>query len=222
MIQTNDAWYSFLKSYEVDVAEYEGTCINSTEGGAYINGTVVMPFKDSIDKYLQAEFDPLAVIHQNITKFSIEDVKRDIEKVRSIADETITDMQNIVALCTDGVRICQEYKEELEAILRETVFSETTASRLKEIEQAVFQPQEKCLALRDTMQLFFAHVFQSFAIKHKMELVAIPEKYDNMNQSLAEAYLRQIEWYAVIGDLGNICLQSLKKARANMDSLLKQ
>ncbi|MDD4679886.1 MAG: hypothetical protein PHP79_03210, partial [Clostridia bacterium] len=57
------------------------------------------------------------------------------------------------------------------------------------------------------------HVFQSFAIKFEMEMIAIPEKYDDLDMARVEIILHQAEWYAVIGDLAAICLDSLQRSQ---------
>jgi hypothetical protein len=56
-IKTNEAWYQCIRGYEVDLAEYKGTCINCTEGGALIAGARVMPFKEAIVAYLGNVFN---------------------------------------------------------------------------------------------------------------------------------------------------------------------
>jgi len=46
--------------------------------------------------------------------------------------------------------------------------------RLSTIEREIMEYKEKCRQLHHTFQLFFAHVFQSFAIKFEMEMIAVP------------------------------------------------
>ena len=57
-VETNDNWNMFRLSYVKDVAEFEGTVINATPvkgcspGGAYIEGTVLMAFREALEKYI--------------------------------------------------------------------------------------------------------------------------------------------------------------------------
>ena len=85
--------------------------------------------------------------------------------------------------------------------------------RLSTIEREIMEYKEKCRQLHHTFQLFFAHVFQSFAIKFEMEMIAVPEKYEDPDMARVEIILRQAEWYAVIGDLAAICLNLLLNSR---------
>ena len=52
---TSESWYKFLKGYEIDIANYKGTCVNATEGGAFIEGTKVMTLKEVINEYLKED-----------------------------------------------------------------------------------------------------------------------------------------------------------------------
>ena len=52
-----------------------------------------------------------------------------------------------------------------------------------------------------------------------MEMISVPEKYDTINEACVEICLRQAEWYAVVGDLSQVCLNSLLKAKTQIDQL---
>ena len=72
-ILTSNVWYPFLKAYELDLANYQGTCINSTEGGAYIRGTTLMTFQEAIDKHLQEEYNPGEIIKRFLGSFTVDE-----------------------------------------------------------------------------------------------------------------------------------------------------
>ena len=65
-VLTSETWFKFLKSYEIDVAEYEGRCIDATEGGAYIAGTEIMTLQEAIDKHIKEDIFPLIKIEDAI------------------------------------------------------------------------------------------------------------------------------------------------------------
>jgi len=80
-IMTNQTWYSFLRAYEMDLLNYSGTCINATEGGAYITGTSIMPFEEAINKHIREEFYPRDSIRESLTIFTPRDVEQDLQQV---------------------------------------------------------------------------------------------------------------------------------------------
>jgi len=216
-IMTNRTWYSFLRAYEMDLLNYSGTCINATEGGAYITGTLVMPLQEAIDKHAQEEFYPRDTIRDSLTVFTPQDIEQDLQQVLVLTADTTKDLEQIIEYCRQGISSYEKYKDELESCLNNTENMKSIRKRLTVIEREIMEPKESCRQLHHAFQLFFAHVFQSFAIKFEMEMIAVPEKYEDQDMARVEIILRQAEWYAVIGDLAGICLQSLKKASKQLE-----
>lgn len=220
-ILTNKVWYSFLKAYEMDLAQYTGTCINSTEGGAYIEGSQVMPFKDAIEQYISESFYPLAIIKENLALFSSHNSKEDTEKVIDLIERTIVEMNAVVAECQKGIEVYEKYKIELGTYLQNPE-KPIDSNRLDLIEKEMMTPKTNCRKKHDTFQLFFAHVFQSFVIKFEVDMIQIPEKYDDLNLARVEILGRQIDWYAVIGELALICIRALENARHKIETRIEE
>ena len=219
-IRTSETWYGFLKAYEQDVAGYAGRCINSTEGGAFIQGTTVMPFHESIEKYVQQTTNPLSTIKERLAGFSAAEANKDLRAVRRLVDETIGDVEAIIGFCVMGIERYEKHKDELTELLQKTEQEvQERVGRIAELEKLLDEPKQKVRKKRRTFQLFLTHVLQSFHIKFEMEMIAVPEKYDDINKARVEICLRQAEWYAVIGDLSQVCLNSLKKAKTQIDCL---
>ncbi len=212
-IETTSTWYLFLRAYEMDVLNYSGTCINATEGGAYVTGTTIMPFEEAIDKHIQEEFYPQDTIRESLTAFTPQDVEEDLQQVMKLTADTIKDLEQIIENCRQGINSYEKYKDELESCLNNPENIRIIRKKLTAIEHEIMDYKEKCRQLHHTFQLFFAHVFQSFVIKFEMEMIAVPEKYEDPDMARVEIILRQAEWYAVIGDMAAICLNSLLKSQ---------
>lgn len=212
-IMTNRNWYSFLRAYEMDILNYSGTCINATEGGAYITGTTIMPFQEAIAKHIREEFYPRNTIRESLTIFTPQNVEQDLQQVLKLTADTIKDLEQIIEYCRQGISSYEKYKDELESCLDGSTNMKSILKRLSTIEREIMEYKEKCRQLHHTFQLFFAHVFQSFAIKFEMEMIAVPEKHEDPDMARVEIILRQAEWYAIIGDLAAICLNSLLNSR---------
>ena len=215
-ITTSKTLYAFLKSYEMDIAGYQGTCINSTEGGAYINGTRVMPFQEAIDQYIQESFDPLETIRTHLSAFSKGVAEQDYERILSLINETVKDMQEIIKNCKKGIETYEQYQKDLKQCLVDSEKLNELRDELPQIEADMLKYKDECSKSYNTFQLFFAHVMQSFHIKFQMEMYEIPRKYDDFELARVEILLRHAEWYAVIGDIGSVCLNVLLQARENL------
>lgn len=215
-VLTSTVWYKFLKSYELDVANYKGRCINATEGGAYIEGTEVMAFRDAIAAYVAYEINPLDTIKEKLAGFTDYNAKKDLINVTSILANTIQEMRKIIDLCAEGVQKCNKYEDELNSYIEGS--ANPNDIRISEIHEEIFENKHKAQREIKSYQSFFMHIIQSFEIKFTMELLTVPEKYDNKLASDAEVIMRQKEWYGMNYEIGKIALDALEKAK---DELIK-
>ncbi len=200
-VKTNSGWYGFLKAYELDVNDYKGTCINCTEGGAFIQGTEISTFKETIDKYVTESFNPLEIIKENLKDFKIED---NIEKLRDKIDKTEADIKIIIEKCVEAVDICKKHKEELEGEVKierlEILRKEIIKNRIEIVKDYTF-----------TFQKFLMHVVQPYHLKFEMETIM-------MYTEVKDFLLQFLDWYAFIGDISEIILQSLLRAKEQLNA----
>ncbi|MQL51459.1 DUF115 domain-containing protein [Desulfofundulus thermobenzoicus] len=232
-IRTSRIWYQFLKHYELDVAAYNGTCVNCTEGGAYITGTKVMTFQEAIDRYMTAEFHPLEIIHSAIAGFSARDSQRDADRVATIIEDTRRAMQRVVEECLQGLQKLAEHEPFLQEILAgEEVVKKRPSTekqsgdridykdRLAEIDREIMAHKNNCINGHPSFQLFFAHIFQSYMIKFEMEMCAVPEKHDSPEAARAEILLYHRDWFTTTGGLAGICVGLLERAGERLEQAL--
>lgn len=211
-VTTTETWYGFLKVFELDVAKYEGACINATEGGALINGTKVMPFKEAIATFIGESFDPLNTLKEKLKGFSDENAVEDAHSVLRLAEKTMREIEEIIGLCRSGIERVNTHKEKLMQWMNDYESFNTAKGAFSKIHQEIIEPKKKANELHDTFQLFLTHVFQSFHMQFEMDMVAVPERYEDFEHAKVEIALHQEEWYAVIGDISAICLNSLRNA----------
>jgi hypothetical protein len=199
-VKTNTGWYNFLKAYEVDIAQHKGRVINCTEGGAYIPGTHIASLAETLEKYALEEWRPLDTIKENLAQFN--GVAGDIEKLKGIVEKTEADVRVIIDLCIKGAGACKAHEEELKG--------ELAPERLAEIRQEIVGPRLEIQGKYvNTFQKFLMHVCQSAHLAFEMQTVM-------MHTEPAKILLQFISWYAFVGDISEICLQSLEKAKGKL------
>ncbi len=199
-VKTNSGWYTFLRAYETDVAQYRGRAINATEGGAYIPGTEISTLQEAIDKYIQEPFNPLDIIKENLIQFN--GVEDDLYKLKVIINKTEHDVREIIDRCITGAGICKKYREELEA--------GPTKEKLEEIRQEIIKPRLDIQTMyNDTFQRFLMHVVQSYHLSFEMKVTM--EYVDPVN-----IIMQFNDWYCFIGDISEICLKSLLAAKEKL------
>jgi hypothetical protein len=204
-VETTASLKLFLDSYNIDVARYSGKCINATEGGAYINKTTIMTFREVIDKYIQKPFNPLEKIRETIDKFipSPDDYK----KVEALIKKTLASFKSISELCEEGLKLFDEKADELQAMK-----DAPDTEKLDGIIKQLFDIKKQCMSCDPlSWQLFFAHVGQSFYLAHEMEMFKYYDRCDSPDKARVEIALRQREWFVVVLGLIKVCIQVLNK-----------
>lgn len=215
-INTHKTWYEFLKSYEVDISKYKGTCINSTEGGAYIRGTKVMTFKEAIDKFIKEKFYPLNIIRENAL-ISYIDKEKEIKDVLKIIDDTLIFLENLLTSCQKGMNFLDEINFELEDYLQNNrILNEHEIERINVIEKEVMTIKRELEKDRKTFQLFFMHIVQPYVIKFEMDMVAIPDYYENISFAKARIAFEQRRYFDVISGIAKKCIDMLVVAQKNL------
>lgn len=119
-VETDAVLHSFLKWFEAEIAGFTGKVINSTEGGAYIAGTEIVPLKDAIKLYIE-ERQPNFVIREYF-RYPDEKAKKErrsnMEKIIGINLAGLIDLESglkeMVNMCEKllegkGSRILEEY-----------------------------------------------------------------------------------------------------------------
>lgn len=199
-VKTNSGWYGFLKAYEMDVSQHNGTVINCTEGGAYIQGTQVAKFDEVILKHITKIFNPLEIIQENLKQFASAD--SDTERLKEIIEHTEKEVREIIDNCIKGAELCKNHKEELE--------NNPITKRFNEIRQEIIAPRmEIQTKYSDTFQKFLMHVVQSVHLKFEMETTMLCTDH-------VQVLAKFIEWYSYIGDISELCLQSLVNAKEKL------
>jgi len=112
-IKTTETWYKFLKYYERDIAGFQGTVINATEGGAKIPGTKVMTFREAIDKYISEEIDPIGTIETTLKYPKKEEIEFNIKKTIDKIDYALKYTEKVLDRFNDGLKVIEKFKKEV-------------------------------------------------------------------------------------------------------------
>jgi hypothetical protein len=215
-ILTNTTWNGFRKSYEVDIAQYKGTCINATEGGAYIQGTTVMTFQEAIERYVLEPFYPVNMIKEYTAEFSKDEADKDAQKIEGLVEQTLSDMQYVYETCKIGLDWLSGIKEELDEIRGNSLDEKKSKERIALFRSILSGYKAKVHERKENFQLFFMHIIQSFYLNFDIECNALPNRYENDTEASIE-YLRLHEkWFATIGDTAMICIDLLKTTLKNI------
>jgi exonuclease VII small subunit len=122
---------------------------------------------------------------EGLNEFTAENVTEEISKIKVIFDKTELDLESIINLCEEGLKLCKVSEVEINELLKAR--NKITTEYL------------------NTFQKFLMHVVQSVHLVYEMQY-AIEQR-------------NPLEWYTLVGDISNICLESLLQAKKKIYKL---
>ncbi len=215
-VYTNQLWQLFRTSYELALSKYSGTCVNCSEGGAYIKGTTFMRFEEAIPKYFKQPFFPLDKIKSRLKLFSLERAEEDRKRVLLLVEGAIDVMEGMYQSCVEAIRTLKDYDGELTTISNQKDYRKENEERIKYIQSHIDGFKLQVQKNKETFQLLFMHIIQSFYLNFEIEMNAIPNKHDDPRTISIEVILSQKKWFAVIGDTAKLCIGLLEKAKEDI------
>jgi hypothetical protein len=220
-IKTSYWWHKFLQSYEIDVAEYKGKCINATEGGAYIKGTEVMTFGEAIDKYIQEPFYPLKKIREYTFEFSNYDIENNYKDIMNKIKSSKDDLYKIIDYCKEGVNKWGKYKDVLKEYTEKNSVTEEEEKKLEEMGLEITNPRKELTSFSDTFQLLLMHIVQPLYIHFDMNMNSLYGEYNLREAATARALMYYQKWYAHINNAAIIVLEELLTAEERLKKILE-
>lgn len=170
LVYTNKWWDMFRKSYVRDVKNYHGTCVNCTEGGAFIEGTQVMPFQEAIEKYLQASF-PIRTVLKDRAKVEKNIPEKYLKKWDKKFKKMMQSLSKMDTLLEEEAKRLEREWNKVEKLengeLRPHLESMKRAVRLAEQRKREFS-----LVDQETFQNIVMHVIQAYWIMYEMSFAA--------------------------------------------------
>ncbi|MEF3255267.1 MAG: DUF115 domain-containing protein [Deferribacterales bacterium] len=213
-IKTTEVWYQFLKHYEKDVANFNGTVINATEGGAKIQGTKIMTFKEAIDNCINADVNVIDTIRSSLNyPTEIEKVEQRemmIKKVR----EAIEYSDEVMDKLKEGLHYIQLFKDEIIKPFEES--KRIDDKRASELFQLIQEPMK--IFAENKFYEIFMHFIQSYYITSMVEVFGVMGSDIEAIRKNFTVVVMLEDMYSVIGKL----IAAMKKDMLDMESKLEE
>lgn len=197
LVKTRPVYKQFLLHYERDVASYQGTVINATEGGAKIHGTQIMTFQEAIDKYIQEDINTTATIKKHLKQVKYKDKKKQIK-------ETLKKLYHAKDFCNEITEICNGCVEKCaiieEIIKRTNALPEGEDYTAYKANMKILEETTRKFSSKD-FYLILMHYVQSIYIKIIQDINNIKYKHDDGIERNIMLHLKYRELYSVLASL---------------------
>lgn len=202
MVETRGDFYIYLLWFQNAVQEAKGhmEVINATEGGAKIEGTIVMTLQDAVDQYCTKEYD-FHTLYDSIDYIFPQDNLSEVQEILKKRREEIVKLKKVAKETTEAARRCgvltergdsgKEFKEKNRLLAKTSKqFEEEPAALLlgKYVENHLLENDIDLYVFEDDNQKEMLRLYEKLEKDYQMiyeNVDGLIEKYDSMLEDLS-------------------------------------
>ncbi len=219
-VYTNQIYDLFRKGFVTDLAQYRGKCINSTEGGAFIEGTQLMTLNESIDKYCTRPVDTLGVLKKRLHYPTEGEIKREWRNFRKIIIETRKEVEGVIDYCDKGEKLVKEFEDRLEKDAYgqiEDFLARFPDDELDKIHGEMTLARTKIITFGKYFALYLMHIVQMIIVKFEMDFNELPTLCQDPKRCKLQSIKLMKRWFPTIGDVCRLSLKLLIEAFEDLE-----
>jgi len=218
-VYTDTIYDLFRRNFVTDVAAYRGTCVNATEGGAFIDGTKIMPLRDAIEKYCSKPIDTLAVFRDKLHYPTTEEIDTEWKRFHHTMTETRREVMEVIKYCENGEKLVTDFENELEDgkySKIEDFLERFPNDRLDKLHGEMTQARGNIILFGKYFNLYLMHIVQMIIVKFEMDFNELPSICDDQKRCKLQSIRMMKKWFPTIGDVCKLSLKLLEDAYENL------
>ena len=219
-VYTNHIYNLFRKGFVTDLAQYSGTCINATEGGAYIEGTTLMTLREALDRYCTKPVDTLENFKKHLHYPTESEIKKEWRNFRETILETRKEVEGVIDYCEKGEKLVAAFEERLakESFDQIEDFLERfPEADLNEVHAEMTRARGKIITFGKYFNLYLMHIVQMIIVKFEMDFNELPTLCQDPKRCKLQAIKLMKRWFPTIGDVCRLSLNLLNSAFDDLD-----
>ena len=221
-VYTNQIYDLFRRGFVTDLATYRGTCINATEGGAYIEGSTLMTLREAITRYCTKPFDPHEVIKKRLHYPQEHDISREWRNFRKTIIDTRKEVEGVIDYCDKGMAMVADFEHRLEEEGFKDIedfLARFPDEDLDKIHAEMTRARSSIITFGKYFNLYLMHIVQMIIVKFEMDFNELPSLCPDKKRCKLQAVKLMRKWFPTIGD---VCRLSLKLLVDAFDDLEKE
>ena len=214
---TNRDFEDSRRSLEMEIEKFDGLCINSTEGGAKINGTMFFDLKSSINRYCPDLFDfsgHLKMIWGR-EKDKKQNTKSEIKRIVSVLNQTVSELEIAMNACKQGLDIIATTEVKYDLIIDKKP-NPLAIARIVLADNELYQIREQIIS-HPTLR-FLAYIFTGFHSDFAMRRNFLFDQFYSLEFASLKAFIMEKEWFTIMGQLLLSTIYSITRAKSQLEN----
>ena len=168
-----------------------------------------------MDKYCVKSFDFLGHLKRIWTeeKAKKRNTKAEIQRIRSILDQTASDLQNALKGCQKGLKIVEDTRKKYELL----VDRKPNHAAIKNIllaDNQLYQIRDNIISLPSFQSL--SQIFNGYHVDFAMKRNLIFDQFYHTEFATLKAFLIEKEWFSIMGQLFLSALYVINKSKSRL------
>ncbi|WP_027389769.1 motility associated factor glycosyltransferase family protein [Chrysiogenes arsenatis] len=200
MVETNQIWFSCIKSYETDIARSHARCINTTMRGAAILGTELQELSEVLAHLpKRAEADIWHIIDHSLALPTRAEKRKYARQIIKRIQQGINECDQIIRTAESSLHAIHQFLEHDVASLLNGTIPAIDPSRVASVFSSVEQAKSAIAQCgKETFMYMVMHVAQSFVIDDMIEEKKLFFQYADPTIAKINAIARYPRWVAEI------------------------
>ena len=205
----------FRKGFVSDISLSRVNCINCTAGGAFIEGTKLMPLDDAVKKYCIKSVDALEVFKKYLKIPSEKEIPMIWKKLKKTIQETITEVRAVIDFCEVGVKKVDDFEKELadgNFVEQDDFLKRFPDQRLNDVYNEFFMARNKLYHFGKYFNLYLMHIIQMIIVQFEMDFFELPSLCDDLKRCKLQSIRMMKRWFPKIRDVCKLSLILLERS----------
>lgn len=219
-VYTNQIYDMFRKGFVTDLASYRGTCINATEGGAFIEGSILMTLREAIDKYCTQPLDTHEIIKNHLRYPREQDIRKEWRNFRQTMIDTRKEVEGVIDYCDKGIVLVEAFEKRLEDEGYKDIddfLARFPDEDLNNIHAEMTRARGSIITFGKYFNLYLMHIVQMIIVKFEMDFNELPTLCQDKKRCKLQAVKLMRQWFPTIGDVCRLSLKLLIEAFDELD-----
>lgn len=216
ILMTNRTFAEAKAALEMEIEGFNGLCVNATEGGAKINGTLFLDLKTSLKRYCPDTFDSLSLLKRQwqCKKPDPANVPAEVQRVVAILDQTLSDLHDAAMDCQKGVAQINAF-EHNHALIKAGKPNVAVFNQLNPLQNELHHLRENIMANPSLVSLW--QIFQTVHTTFEMRQSFLFDQFNSPDFAKLKAFLMLRDWFCMIGQLALCAADSINRAKSQFN-----
>ena len=214
-LMTNRTFAEAKASLEMQIEKFAGLCINATEGGAKINGTLFLDLRTSLNKYCPVAFENLSVLKRTwqLRKPDPKNIPSEIRRLTKVLEKTLSELGIAISDCTAGKNKIDGFERDHQ-LIKDGKLVGDVLEKIKPIQNDLFELRRKIMDNPSIKSLW--QIFQAVHTTSEMKRSYLFDQYHSPVFAQVKAFLILKEWFSLLGQLALSTSDSIDRAKVQL------